>query len=86
MEKQVLTEQELEKLQNFQKDYQSIQFEFGEIEIIKARLEGRSELIKSTLKKTQEEETQFTKELQEKYGEITLNLETGEFSKLEQNT
>lgn len=82
-EKNVLSKEELDILQSLQQDFQSIQFELGEIEIIKIQMEERYENIKKLLKETQTKEQSFTNSLKEKYGDISLNVETGEFSKID---
>lgn len=82
-EKNVLSKEELDTLQSLQQDFQSIQFELGEIEIIKIQMEERYENIKKLLKETQTKEQSFTNSLKEKYGDISLNVETGEFSKID---
>jgi hypothetical protein len=84
-EKNVLTKEELETLRLLQQDFQNLQFELGEIEIIKIQIEERYENVKKTLKETQTKELSFTKSIKEKYGDISLNVETGEFSKIDQN-
>jgi hypothetical protein len=86
IEKKVLTKEELETLRLLQQDFQNLQFELGEIEIIKIQIEERYESVKKTLKETQIKEQSFTKSIKEKYGDISLNVETGEFSKIDQNT
>jgi hypothetical protein len=82
-EKNVLTKEELDNLRSLQQDFQSIQFELGEIEIIKIQMEERYESAKKLLKETQIKEQSFTNSLKEKYGDISLNVETGEFSRIE---
>lgn len=85
-EKNALTAEELQTLKSLQKQFQSVQFELGEIEVLKIQTEERYEYAKKYLKDAQQQEKEFTQTLKEKYGDITLNLETGEFSKVEQNT
>jgi hypothetical protein len=85
-EKNVLTKEELETLRLLQQDFQNLQFELGEIEIIKIQIEERYENVKKTLKETQTKELSFTKSIKEKYGDISLNVETGEFSTIDQNS
>jgi hypothetical protein len=86
IEKKVLTKEELETLHLLQQDFQNIQYELGEIEIIKIQIEERYESVKKTLKETQIKEQSFTKSIKEKYGDISLNIETGEFSKIDQTS
>jgi len=85
-EKNVLTKEELETLRLLQQDFQNLQFELGEIEIIKIQIEERYENVKKTLKEIQTKELSFTKSIKEKYGDISLNVETGEFSTIDQNS
>jgi len=85
-EKNVLTKEELETLRLLQQDFQNLQFELGEIEIIKIQIEERYENVKKTLKEIQTKELSFTKSIKVKYGDISLNVETGEFSKIDQNS
>ena len=82
-EKKVLTKEELDNLRSLQQQFQTIQFELGEIEVIKIQMEERYENAKKLLKETQTKEQSFTNSLKEKYGDISLNVETGEFSKIE---
>lgn len=82
-EKKVLTKEELDNLRSLQQQFQTIQFELGEIEVIKIQMEERYESAKKLLKETQTKEQSFTNSLKEKYGDISLNVETGEFSKIE---
>lgn len=86
IEKKVLTKEELETLHLLQQDFQNIQYELGEIEIIRIQIEERYESVKKTLKETQIKEQSFTKSIKEKYGDISLNIETGEFSKIDQTS
>jgi hypothetical protein len=86
IEKKVLTKEELETLHLLQQDFQNIQYELGEIGIIKIQIEERYESVKKTLKETQIKEQSFTKSIKEKYGDISLNIETGEFSKIDQTS
>lgn len=82
-EKKVLTKEELDNLRSLQQDFQNVQFELGEIEVIKIQMEERYESAKKLLKETQTKEQSFTNSLKEKYGDISLNVETGEFSKID---
>ena len=65
-EKNVITTEELQSLQSHLNESQSLTLEFGEIEIIKLQLETRYE------------NTNISK----KYGDISLDYKTGEYTKL----
>ena len=82
-QKTVLTQEELDTLRSLQQQFQTIQFELGEIEVVKISLEERYESAKKSLSETNQKEIDFSNSLKEKYGDISLNVETGEFSKLD---
>jgi hypothetical protein len=82
-QKTVLTQEELDTLRSLQQQFQTIQFELGEIEVVKISLEERYENAKKSLTETNQKEIDFSNSLKEKYGDISLNVETGEFSKLD---
>lgn len=82
-QKTVLTQEELDTLRSLQQQFQTIQFELGEIEVVKISLEERYENAKKSLTETNKKEIDFSNSLKEKYGDISLNVETGEFSKLD---
>lgn len=85
-EKQVLSKEELETLDQLQKGTQNLILELGEIELIKLQLEERHSSVKKAFQEVQKEERNFTQSLQEKYGMINLNPQTGEFTKLNRNS
>ena len=81
------TEEEMNKVKDFQKKYFDIQSTFGQIHIARLRLEEQIvSLDKSTndiqnkFKETTEEEKKFLDEVTSKYGDGTLNPETGVFT------
>ena len=81
------SKEELDKLENIQKKYASIQLKLGQLGFTKIRLENEikqvnqneSEL-KSEFNNVQSEEKTFMDSLTEKYGEGTLDPKTGVFS------
>lgn len=80
MENQKLTQEELKQLSTFQEKRNQITFNLGQVDIQKAMLEGQRNLILEELTKLQEEENTVGKNLQEKYGDGNINIETGEFT------
>lgn len=81
MENQKLTQEEIKQLSSFQEKRNQITFNLGQVDIQKAMLEGQRNLILEELTKLQEEENTVGKNLQEKYGDGNINLDTGEFTK-----
>jgi hypothetical protein len=74
-----LSEEELTILREYQKQQNSITFDLGQVDIQKAFLEGQRSSILDGLADLQEKANKTAKELQEKYGEGNIDLETGEF-------
>ena len=79
MENQKLTEQELQKIGELQQKNNAVVSELGQIELIKMNVEARREAAEKFLAELREEEDTLGKELSEKYGSGSINLETGEF-------
>jgi hypothetical protein len=79
-ENTVLTQEELQTLQNIQTDSQALINELGEIELIKFQLEERRERAKTFLTEVSQREQDFTQLVFEKYGRVNLNPQTGEIT------
>ena len=75
-----LSKEELEILQGYQQKQNQITFNLGSFDIQKAVLEGQRGAILENLADLQEKSNKTAKELQDKYGEGNINLETGEFT------
>lgn len=80
MKTQKLTSEELEKLKNFQIQNNQITNSLGQIEIQKQVLENQKIEVLQQFSKFQEDSSKLSKELQEKYGNGNINIETGEFT------
>lgn len=78
-----LSEAELEVLRGYQQKQNHITFQLGNIDIQNAILEGQRGQILDELANLQEESNKSAKELQEKYGDGNIDLETGEFTLVE---
>jgi len=74
------TEEELQTLQNLQSTYNQITLAMGQVSLQKIQLEKREESILNTLSEVREKENTLAKELTDKYGIGSLNIETGEFT------
>ncbi len=74
-----LTEEELKVLREYQSTQNKITFDLGQVDIQKAFLEGQRASILDGLADLQEKTNKTAKELQEKYGDGNIDLETGEF-------
>ena len=74
-----LSEEELKVLREYQKKQNAITFDLGQVDIQKAFLEGKRSSILDGLADLQEKSNKTAKELQKKYGDGNIDLETGEF-------
>ena len=79
MENTKLTVEEIEKLQEIQQKNAAVATELGNLEIAKLQLESRREEIVKYFNELKDQEQVFGKELSEKYGNGTIDLEKGEF-------
>jgi len=75
-----LEEKEIKQLTDLKLDFDNLVQTIGSIEIQIMNLKLQKEKLKDNLEKIREEETILGKELEEKYGNGTISLETGEFS------
>jgi hypothetical protein len=82
-EKNVITQEELKQLQEHLNQSQTLTLELGEIELIKLQLEVRYEEAKKILAKLTKKEQEINKVITDKYGKISLDYKTGEYTKLD---
>ena len=74
------TTDELTKLKDIANKYLEIQDKLGSLEIQKAMIEKQRNNILSELTNLQSDEDKLGIQLQEKYGEGTIDIEKGEFT------
>ena len=79
-EKNKFTEDELKQVQTIQQSYANVQNQFGQLKLAQIRLDEQEVELEDALKQIQSEEKKFLDGITEKYGEGTLNPETGEFT------
>jgi hypothetical protein len=79
METKVLTQDEITQLKAVQQDRFSIIDKFGTVEIQFQELESIKQKLKLEYEKLKQKEEVLGKQLQEKYGDGTINLEREEF-------
>ena len=77
------TKEELTEVQKIQKSYLSVQNQFGQLKMAQIRLDNDEVVLEDTLKSIQDEEKKFLDGITEKYGQGTLNPETGVFTATE---
>ena len=79
MEKQVLTQEEIQLLKELQENQLNLLTTLGDIEYQILILESKKQFLKNQVLKQIENEAKIGKELQEKYGDGNIDLEKGEF-------
>jgi len=79
MEKKVLTQEEIDKIKKLKDQFEDLTINVGNIEIQIMNLQLQKDQIKSNLQQLQQQEKVIAKELEKKYGDGTISLESGEF-------
>jgi uncharacterized protein YaaN involved in tellurite resistance len=79
MEIKKLTEEEVLKLKTLQTQFQELVIAVGDTETQIMEIELRKEKFKSDLIQLKQQESVLVKELEDKYGNGSISLETGEF-------
>ena len=78
-EKNKFTEDELKQVQTIQQSYANVQNQFGQLKLAQIRLDEQEVELEDALKQIQSEEKKFLDGITNKYGQGTLNPETGVF-------
>jgi len=79
MEKKVLTQEEIDKITKLKQQFEDLTGVAGNVEIQIMNLQLQKDQIKFNLQQLQQQEAVLAKELEEKYGNGTISLESGEF-------
>lgn len=76
--KKKLTDEELQQVKNIKSQYANLALSLGEIELQKNNLEKEKQNLLNIQIQLAEEEISLAKTLTEKYGNGTIDIETGE--------
>ncbi len=79
MEKKVLTQEEIDKVKKLKDQFEDLTITAGNVEIQIMNLQLQKDQIKSNLQQLQQQEKVIAQELEKKYGDGTISLESGEF-------
>lgn len=79
MENQKLTQEELQTIAELQQKNNAVVSELGQIELTRMAVEARRANAEAYLAELRKEEEEFGKELSDKYGAGSIDLESGEF-------
>mgnify|MGYP003624808536 FL=1 len=78
-EKKVLTKEEISKLKELKETFNNLTEVSGVVEMQHYNIQIKKENLKLSLQNLQQKEAEFARELEEKYGQGQISLETGEF-------
>ncbi len=78
---QVLTKEELENLSSFQQQQNDLIYGLGQVEYQLNYFSKQKDLIHKQLEALETKQTETAQEIEKKYGQGTINLESGEFIK-----
>lgn len=85
-----LTQEEVDQIKSLQKLYNQTVFDLGKIEAQIASLDRRLDLFRqekekslNDLKTIEDKETQLSQDLQSKYGQGNIDIETGEITPIQ---
>ena len=81
MEKTVLTKEEIQQLSSLQEKQSDFVIQLGQVEYQINILEKQKKSIKQQIETFEESQVQLAKQLENKYGQGSVNLESGEFVK-----
>ena len=81
MEKTVLTKEEITQLSSLQEQQNDFVIQLGQTEYQINILERQKISIKQQIEQFEESQVQLAKQLEDKYGQGSVNLENGEFLK-----
>ena len=76
-------EEELKQVQEIQNNYITIQNQFGQLKLAELKLNSDEVILNNALQQIQEKEKEFLDNITKKYGQGTLNPETGVFTPVE---
>jgi len=79
MENTKLTQEEVQSLQELQQQRQAVALEFGTLELTQIELDNRREELENFYSELKNKEQEIGKELSDKYGNGSIDLENGEF-------
>ena len=80
---QKFTEEELTTLKTIQSKSQEATLKCGQLYLSKLRLEAQEKFLQNQIQELEQQEATIAKQLTEKYGKGTIDIESGEFTPVE---
>ena len=78
-EKKVLSQEEISELKELKKTFKNLTEVSGVVEMQNYNIQIKKENLKLNLQSLQQKEAELAKKLEDKYGQGSISLETGEF-------
>ncbi len=75
-----VTQKELDHIQDYDKKLQGIQFSFGDLSILRHNISTRTKFLTNEYDKLMKEKDDFVKNLNEKYGDVSIDKSSGSIS------
>jgi len=86
MANQKLSQEELQQIEDIQKRMQAVKTELGQLGLAELDLKNRRTNVENYLADTQDIEAKLVKDLEDKYGKGSIDLQNGEFIPLEEKS
>jgi archaellum component FlaC len=77
---QSFTEQEINQLKDLRTNLNTLVIQLGQLQLSKIRIETQESELKTQVLKLEKEESNIAKQLSDKYGEGSIDLESGTFT------
>lgn len=74
-----ITDEELKRVADLKGETSQLIYSLGEIQYQKVSLDLLEDQVREQIKDFKAKELQFLNELKQKYGNVSINIETGEF-------
>jgi hypothetical protein len=74
-----ITDEELKQVSDLKGETSQLIYSLGEIQYQKVSLDLLEDQVREQIKDFKAKELQFLNELKQKYGNVSINIETGEF-------
>lgn len=84
METKKLSQQQLQQIKTIQQNNQAVIQELGEIEIAKLQLKKRQQIAQQYFEDLLQQQQSIAQEIEDAFGKGTVDIETGEFTALNQ--
>ena len=75
-----VTQEELQGIQDAERKIQDVTYQLGDLQLVKLNVEKNEEALKQKFQSIIDERNVLVSELKEKYGDVSIDLNTGKFT------